>query len=115
MPVSIACQEGEAMELRVHPKMKWEGYSNWPPAWGVAYRGGDIFPSGEYGALKSVAIREGDDKMPIHLELTIEHSGKTASGILCCDDAAVIPCLYEVFSRCIGESIRKIGDLEVDL
>jgi hypothetical protein len=53
--------------------------------------------------------------MPIHLELTIEHSGKTASGILCCDDAAVIPCLYEVFSKCIGESIRKIGDPEVDL
>jgi hypothetical protein len=83
MAVSIACQEGEAMELKVHPKMKWEGYSNWPPVWG----GGDIFPAGEDGALKSVAIREGDDTMPIHLELTIEHSGKTASGILCCDDA----------------------------
>jgi hypothetical protein len=109
MAVSIACQQSEAMELRVHPKMKWEGYSNWPPAWGGAY------DDGEDGALKSVAIREGDDKMPIHLELTIEHSGNTASGILCCDDAAVIPRLYEVFSKCIGESIRKIGDLEVDL
>jgi hypothetical protein len=31
------------------------------------------------------------------------------------DDTAVIPRLYEVFSKCIGESIRKIGDLEVDL
>jgi hypothetical protein len=31
------------------------------------------------------------------------------------DDTAVIPRLYEVFSQCIGESIRKIGDLEVDL
>jgi hypothetical protein len=114
MAVSIACQEGEAMELRVHPKMKWEGYSNWPPSWGGAYGGGDIFLAGEDAALKSVAIREGDDTMPIHLELTIEHSGKTASG-MCYDDAAVIPCLYEVFSKCLGESIRKIGDLEVDL
>src|ERR1700737_5405501 len=57
------------------------------PSMGIAYGGGDIFPAGEDGALKSVAIREGDDTMPIHLELTIEHSGKTASGILCCDDA----------------------------
>jgi len=79
------------------------------------YGRGDIFPAGEEGALKSVAIREGDDTMPIHLELTIEHLGNTTSGILCCDDAAVIPRLYEVFSKCIGESIRKIGDLEVDL
>jgi hypothetical protein len=31
------------------------------------------------------------------------------------DDTAVIPRLYEVFSQCIGESIREIGDLEVDL
>jgi hypothetical protein len=31
------------------------------------------------------------------------------------DDTAVIPHLYEVFSQCIGESIRKISDLEVDL
>ena len=31
------------------------------------------------------------------------------------DDTAVIPRLYEVFSHCIGESIREIGDLEVDL
>jgi hypothetical protein len=31
------------------------------------------------------------------------------------DDTPVIPRLYEVFSQCIGESIREIGDLEVDL
>jgi hypothetical protein len=31
------------------------------------------------------------------------------------DDTAVIPRLYEVFSQCIGESIREIGDLEVNL
>ena len=103
------------MELRVHPKMKWEGYSSWPPSWGGAYGRGDIFPGGEESVLRSVAIREGDETMPIHLELTIEHLGNTASGILCCDDAAVVPRLYEVFSKCIGESIRKIGDLEVDL
>jgi hypothetical protein len=47
MAVSIACQEGEAMELRVHPKMKWEGYSNWPPASGVAYGGVTSFLPGK--------------------------------------------------------------------
>jgi hypothetical protein len=25
------------MELRVHPKMKWEGYFSWPPSWRGAY------------------------------------------------------------------------------
>jgi hypothetical protein len=59
--VCIACQESEAMELRVHPKMKWEGYSSWPPSWRGAYDRGDIFPAGEEGVLKSVAIRDGDE------------------------------------------------------
>ena len=25
------------MELGVHPKLKWEGYSSWPPSWRGAY------------------------------------------------------------------------------
>jgi hypothetical protein len=103
------------MELRVHPKMKWEGYSSWPPSWGGANGCGDIFPGGEEGVLRSVTIREGDDTMPIHLELTIEHLGNTVSGILCCDDATVIPRLYEALSKCFGQSIHEIGDLDVDL
>jgi hypothetical protein len=72
------------MELRVHPKMKWEGYFSWPPSWRNSYGRGDIFPVGEEDVLKSMAIREGYDRMPIHLELTLELPGNTASGILCC-------------------------------
>ena len=103
------------MELRIHPKMKWEGYSNWPPLWRGSLGRGDVLPAGEEGVLRSVAIRKEDDTMPIHLELTIEHLGNTVSGILCCDDAAVIPRLYEVLSKCFGQSIHEIGDLDVDL
>jgi hypothetical protein len=69
------------MELRIHPKMKWEGYSSWPPSWGGANGRGDIFAGGEEGVLRSVTIREGDDTMPIHLELTIEHLGS-----VCCSE-----------------------------
>jgi hypothetical protein len=43
------------MQLRTHPKMKWEGFSNWPPAYGGSYGRGDIFPVGEEGVLIDVA------------------------------------------------------------
>ena len=39
------------MQLRTHPKTKWEGFFNWPPAWGGSYGRGDIFPVGEEGVL----------------------------------------------------------------
>ena len=35
------------MQLRTHPKTKWEGFFNWPPAWGGSYGRGDIFPAPE--------------------------------------------------------------------
>ena len=35
------------MQLRTHPKMKWEGFSNWPPVWAGSYGPGDTFPMGE--------------------------------------------------------------------
>jgi hypothetical protein len=33
------------MQLRTHPKMKWEGFSNWPPTWGGSYGSGTSFLS----------------------------------------------------------------------
>ena len=74
------------MQLRTHPKMKWEGFSNWPPAWGGSYGRGDIFPIGEEGVLTDVEMAEADNTMPHHLTLMIEHRGNTSSGVLCCDD-----------------------------
>ena len=46
------------MQLRTHPKMKWEGFSNWPPARGGSYGRGDVFPIGEDGVLTNVEMAE---------------------------------------------------------
>jgi hypothetical protein len=39
------------MQLRTHPKMNWEGFSNWPPAWAGSYGAEDVFPGEEEGVL----------------------------------------------------------------
>jgi len=47
------------MPLRTHPKMKWEGFSNWPPVWGSSDGRGDSFPVREEGVLTDVEIGRG--------------------------------------------------------
>ncbi len=91
--------------------MKWEGFSNWPPAWAGSYGRGDIFPVGEEGVLADVEMAEGEH----HLTLAIEHRGNTSSGVLCCDDEEVISRLFKILKGCIGWPISRIGDLDVDL
>ena len=103
------------MQLRTHPKMKWEGFSNWPPTWGGSYGSGDIFPIGEEGNLKDVEMLEEDQAELRGLTLTIEHRGNTSSGLLYCDDTTVVPRLYDILRGCLGWSISQIGDLDVDL
>ena len=46
------------MQLRAHPKMMWNGASNWPPMWGGSYGRGDIFPVGEEGVLTDIEMIE---------------------------------------------------------
>jgi hypothetical protein len=61
------------MQLRTHPKMELEGFSNWPPMWAGSYRPGDILPVGEERVLKDVNMTEADNTMPRHLTLMVEH------------------------------------------
>jgi hypothetical protein len=42
------------IQLRTHPKMEWEGFSNWPPVWVCSYGRADTFPMGEEGVLTGV-------------------------------------------------------------
>ena len=73
------------MQLRIHPKMKWEGFSNWPPVWATS-------PMGEEGVLTSVEMNEAGNTLPRHLVLTMMHLGRGSSAMLCCDDEEkVIP------------------------
>jgi hypothetical protein len=101
------------MQLRTHPKMSWEGFSNWPPAWTGSCGRGDIFPVEEEGELTDVEMAEADGMLPRHLTLTMAHRGNTSSAVLCCDEEELIARLFEVLKGCIGWPISRIGDLDV--
>jgi hypothetical protein len=55
------------MQLRAHPKMNWEGFSNWPPAWAGSYGAKDVFPGEEEGVLTGVEMSEAGNTFPRHL------------------------------------------------
>jgi hypothetical protein len=104
------------MQLRTHPKMKWEGFSNWPPAWAGSYGRGDIFRGEEEGVLTGVEMMiEAGNTSPRYLVLTMMHLGRGSSAVLHCDEEEVIPRLFEVLKGCISWEISRIGDLDVDL
>jgi hypothetical protein len=104
------------MQLRTHPKMEWEGFSNWPPVWTDSYGRANGFPLGEEGVLTGVEMNEASDTLPRHLTLTMMHLGNTSWAVLCCDDDEnVIPRLYRILKGCIGREIGQIGDLDIDL
>ncbi len=97
------------MQLRTHPKMKWEGFSNWLPVWATS-------PMGEEGVLTSVEMNEAGNTLPRHLVLTMMHLGRGSSAMLCCDDEEkVIPRLFEILKGCVGWEVGRIGDLDVEL
>jgi hypothetical protein len=96
------------MQLRIHPKMKWEGFSNWPPVSAASYSRADTSPMGEEGVLTGVEMNEAGNTLPRHLTLTMEHRGNGSSAMLCCDDEEnVIPRLFEILRGCIGWEIVK--------
>ena len=95
--------------------MKWEGFSNWPPAWAGSYGRADTFPVGEEGVLTGVEMNEAGNTLPRHLTLTMEHRGNGSSGLVCCDDEQVTARLFKILKGCIGWEISRIGDLDVDL
>ena len=79
------------MQLRAHPKMNWEGFSNWPPAWAGAYGAEDVFPGEEEGVLTGVEMIETGNTLPRHLVLTMMHLGKGSSAVLFCDGFTFVP------------------------
>jgi len=70
-------------------------------------RAGDTFAMGDQGVLVTVERQED------HLALTIEHEGRTQSGILQWDAPPSLDDVEEVLQAHRGEPIRVIGDLEV--
>jgi hypothetical protein len=95
--------------------MKWEGFSNWPPVWTGLSGRGDIFSGDEDGILTGVQMVEANSTTPRHLILGREHRGRISGARLHCDDEGVIPHLVKILEGCVGWSISRIGDLDVDL
>jgi hypothetical protein len=95
--------------------MKWEGFSNWPPIWTRSSGRGDMFSGDEDGVLTGVEMVEADNATPRHLILGREHRGGISGAPLYWDDEDVMPRLVEIFAGCVGWSISRIGDLDVDL
>jgi hypothetical protein len=93
------------MQLRAHPKMNWEGFSNWPRAWAGSYGAKDVFPGEEEGVLTGVEMSEAGNTFPRHLVLTMMHLGITSSAMLCCDnEEEVIPPLRD------SQRLHRLGD-----
>jgi hypothetical protein len=87
------------MQLRTHPKMEWEGFSNWPPVWVDSYGRADAFPMAEEGVVTGVEMNEAGNTLPRHLTLTMEHRGNGSSAVLCCDDGRTSSLASSRFSK----------------
>ena len=83
------------MQLKTHPKMKWEGFPNWPPAWVGSYGRGDVFPGEEEGVLTGVDLVEANSRSARHLKLRGEHGGNMWGALIHCETRM----LSHAFSR----------------
>jgi len=92
--------------------MIYKGNRSWPPAWLWTAGYDNTHPRGEVGILK-VALRS-------HIQphdrcfLVMEHCGAEYVGALLLDDPAFCREIFEVLSQQLGNTIRKIGDIDLE-
>jgi hypothetical protein len=102
-------------QLKDHPKMKYLGAPSWPPFWSGG-SGQQLAPlEGESGTLVAVDLVPPDKDGPRRLRLTRAYQGNDARALLCCDDEAAIDLLHVLLTNNLGNPLKEIGDLEVDL
>jgi hypothetical protein len=101
------------MELRNHPKMRWQGRSNWPPEWIGPYGPERPLPKGEVGALSRVECASKDVNIP-HCILYLRWNGQDYFGSLYFDDVTFMAKLCDdILKGEIGCQIRDIGSLDI--
>ena len=79
----------------------------WPPDWGGSYGRGDKFPTGDEGVLTRVE-RTGNS-----LSLTIRFNDREHHGPLEWDAPPSLEAVEAALRARVGQSIREIGDLEI--
>jgi hypothetical protein len=100
------------IKLREHPDLTDQGARTWPPNW-VRTSGKEILPTdGEIGILKDVKTY---DSISSRCFLFIEHNGATFMGRISCDSATVCQALVNLLKTHIGEPLRSIGDLSIEV
>jgi hypothetical protein len=100
------------MELRNHPKMKWQGRPNWPPQWTGPYGPDNPLPEGEVGVLTRVEIANPEFKPP-HCFLEMQYNNQDYFESLFFDDEKFLQKLCNILNAYIGEPISAIGSLDI--
>ena len=97
----------------ITPKCVTTVIPTWPPDWGGAYQGHDVFPRGEEGVLFEVEKIESDAKYPESLLLTIDYRNKKYSGMLFIDELDFLNQVFDLLKKSKGKDLVTIGQLEI--
>jgi hypothetical protein len=100
------------MELRKHPKMKWQGRQNWPPQWTGPHGPNNPLPEGEIGTLTRVETAVANAIAP-HCVLIIRYSNQEYLGNMSFDDEEFLKTVCGILNNHIGEPISAIGSLDI--
>ena len=100
------------MELRQHPRMTYQGGSNWPPEWKGPYGPDNPLPRGEVGILMRVEPASSILKIP-HCVLVIRWNQQEYIGSLYVDEENFLREIVGLLRNCLGRSIAEIGSLNV--
>jgi len=102
------------MQLRDHPLMSYRGMRNWPPTW--VQSGGlrdTATPTlhGEIGTLTQILLSRIEPYTRCYL--LIEFKGESYMGTLIFEDAAFCRQIHNLLQQHCGDSIRRIGNLDL--
>ena len=100
------------MELRKHPKIRWQGVPNWPPQWTGPHGPDNPLPRGEVGILTRVETAV-DNTIAPHCVLIMHHNEQDYVGSLSFDDEEFLRTVCEVLKGQTGVSISAIGSLVI--
>jgi hypothetical protein len=100
------------MELRKHPKMRWQGSPDWPPQWHGPYGPDNPLPEGEIGGLSAVE-KSTVSALATCCALTVAHNGQEYFGTLSFDDAEFLDQICAILTAHMGEPISAIGSLVI--
>jgi hypothetical protein len=100
------------MELRSHPRMRWQGRPNWPPRWTGPHGPDNPLPRVEVGILTRVETAV-DNAIAPHCVLVIHYNDQDYLGTLSFDDEEFLTTVCEVMKGHTGRSISAIGNLDI--